>query len=94
MSLDSATTENMKPADNDGYKNYVDLINRSLFYIALDDEYLQKALSDMKDAAPTLDKYLEEASNAENRRRSFQHIAKSSMSVENKGVTIQKYDTS
>ena len=86
--------ENMKPTDNAGYKEYVDLIDRSLFYVALDDEVLQKALSDLKDPKPTLTKYFEEACMAENRRQSFQNIAKSTVSIENKGVTISKYDTS
>ena len=86
--------ENMKPNDNNSYKAYVDLIDRSLFYIALDDEVLQKALSDIKDPIPTLSKYFEEAILAENRRLSFQNIAKSSVSTENRGVTIAKWDVS
>ena len=49
--------EIMKPTDDNGYKDFVDLINRSMFYIALDDEFLQKALSDLKDAKPNLRKY-------------------------------------
>ena len=32
--------ENMKPNNEQAYKEYVDLIDRSLFYIALDDEVL------------------------------------------------------
>ena len=87
--------ENMKP-DGDQvqtYKDYVDLINRSLFYIALNDEDLQKALSDLKDANPTLSKYLEEACMAENRRNSFKNIAKSAVSSENRGVTISKFES-
>ena len=84
----------MKPSDLAGYKEFVDLIDRSLFYIALDDEVLQKALSDLKDPKPTLTKYFEEACMAENRRLSFQNIAKSSVSTENKGVTISKWDVS
>ena len=86
--------EIMKPTDENGYKDFVDLIDRSMFYIALDDEFLQKALSDLKDAKPTLKKYFEEACNAENRRLSFQNISKSSVSTENKGVTISKWDAS
>ena len=65
-----------------------------LFYIALDDEFLQKALSDLKDAKPNLKKYFEEACSAENRRMSFQDISKSSVSTESKGVTISKWDAS
>ena len=78
----------MKPTDNAGYKDFVDLIHRSMFYISLEDEFLQKALSDMKEPNPDIKKYFDEACNAESRRLSFQDISKSSTSVENKGVTI------
>ena len=40
--------EVMKPTDEQGRKDFVDLIHRSMFYISLEDEFLQKALSDMK----------------------------------------------
>ena len=80
--------EIMKPVDNAGYKDFVDLIHRSMFYISLEDEFLQKALSDMKEPDPTLKKYFDEACNAESRRLSFQNISKSSTSIDNKGVTI------
>ena len=46
--------ENMKPDGVQAHKDCVDLINRSLFYIALNDEDLQKALSDIKEANPNL----------------------------------------
>ena len=80
--------EIMKPTDDAGYKSFVDLIHRSMFYISLEDEFLQKALSDMKEPNPDLKKYFDEACNAESRRMAFQDISKSSTSVENKGVTI------
>ena len=87
--------ENMKPdsVDLKPYKDFVDLIHRSLFYIALNDEDLQKALSDMKEADPTLSKYLQEACMAENRRNTFQNIAKSAVSSESKGVSISKFES-
>ena len=86
--------EIMKPSDNDGYKEFVDLMHRSMFYISLEDEFLQKALSDMKEPKPDLKKYFDEACNAESRRMSFQDISKSNTSVENKGVSISKWDVS
>merc|ERR1711942_415131 len=44
----------MKPSNDDERVTYVDLIERALFYIALDDEYLQKSLSDLKEDKPSL----------------------------------------
>ena len=87
--------ENMKPEGDQvkPYQDFVDLIHRSLFYIALNDDDLQKALSDIKDANPNLSKYLEEACMAENRRNTFQNIAKSAISSENKGVSIAKFES-
>ena len=56
--------ETMKPSTEQGRKDFVDLIHRSMFYISLDDEYIQKALSDLKDDKPTLKKYFDEAQSA------------------------------
>ena len=80
--------EVMKPTNDQGYKDFVDLVHRSMYYISLEDEFLQKALSDLKDPNPDLKKYFDEAVNAESRLKAFQDITKSSTSVEDKGVTI------
>ena len=86
--------EVMKPTDEDGRKEFVDLIHRSMFYISLEDEFLQKALSDLKEPNPDIKKYFDEACNAESRRQSFQDISKSSTSIESKGVNISKWEIS
>ena len=80
--------EIMKPTNDAGYKDFVDLIHRSMYYISLEDEFLQKALSDLKEPNPDLKKYFDEACNAESRLKAFQDITKSSTSIEDKGVTI------
>ena len=64
----------MKPTTNDEYKAFADLIHRAMYYISLDDTYLQQALSDLKDPTPTLKSYLEETIAAESRRKCFEKI--------------------
>ena len=75
----------MKPTNNDEYKAFTDLIHRAMYYISLDDTYLQQALSDLKDPAPTLKSYLEETIAAESRRKCFQDIATTSSTLDSKG---------
>ena len=82
--------EVMKPSDENGRKDFVDLIHRSMFYISLEDEFIQKALSDLKEPNPDIKKYFDEACNAESRRQSFKDISQSSTSIESKGVNISK----
>ena len=48
--------EVMKPTNDQGYKDFVDLVHRSMYYISLEDEFLQKALSDLKEPNPDLKK--------------------------------------
>ena len=77
--------EIMKPTSNEEYKKFTDLILRSIFYISLDDLYLQQALSDLKDPDPTLKSYFDEAVAAESRRKSFQDITTTSSNLDSKG---------
>ena len=85
----------MKPSTPYKYKNFADLVLRAMFYISLNDKYLQQSLSDLKDANPTLKSYLDEAIAAESKRKCFQDIAVSSSNLDsNGGVTISKWDTS
>ena len=72
----------MKSTNNDDYKKFVDLVFRAMFYISLNDKYLQQALSDLKDANPTLKSYLDEAILAESRRKCFNDIAVSSSNLD------------
>ena len=75
----------MKPSTDDEYKNLADLILRAMFYISLNDKYLQQALSDLKDDNPTLKTYLDEAVSAESKRKCFQDIAVSSSCLDSSG---------
>ena len=50
--------EIMKPGNDQERKDFVDLIHRSMYYISLDDPYLQQVLSDLKLPKPTLKDYL------------------------------------
>ena len=82
----------MKPSTEDENKAFVDLIYRAMYYISLDDKYLQQALSDLKTPNPTIKTYFDETVAAESRRKCFQDIATSSSNLDNKGVTISKWD--
>ena len=64
----SQIPEVMKPSTNDENKSFVDLIHRAMYYISLNDSFLQQALADLKEAAPTLKSYVDESIAAESRR--------------------------
>ena len=46
--------ECMKPTSEQDRLDYIDLINRAMYFISLEDDYLQKELSDLKEAKPKL----------------------------------------
>ena len=86
-----AIPEVLKPNSEEERKDFVDLIHRAMFYISLNDTYLQQALSDLKIDNPKLKDFFDETVAAESRRRCFQDIAQSSNSLDSKGgVTISK----
>ena len=80
--------EIMKPTSNAEYKNFADLVHRAMFYISLNDKFLQQALSDLKEPNPTLKTYLDEAIAAESRRKCFNDIAVSSSSLDSSGGSL------
>ena len=89
---ESAIPEIMKPTNDQERKDFVDLVHRSMYYISLEDTYLQKALSDLKVAKPSLQAYFEEAVAAESRRKCYNDINSSSSKLESsKDVTISKW---
>ena len=55
----------LKPKDEEDRVKFVDLIQRSIFYSSLDDDYLQKKLSDIPESEQTLQKFHETAILAE-----------------------------
>ena len=77
--------EVMRPTDQAGRIAFVDLIHRSMFYISLNDKYLQQALSDLKLENPKLNDFVTEAVAVESRRRCFQDIANCSSSLDKGG---------
>ena len=85
----------MKPTTDAEFKNFTDLVHRAMFYISLNDTFLQQALSDLKEPNPTLKSYLDEAIAAESRRKCFNDIAVSSSTLDSSGgVVISKWDAS
>ena len=83
----------MKPSTDEEYKAFSDLILRSMFYISLDDTYLQQALSDLKTPNSTLRTYMEEAIAAESRRKCFQDISTTSSTLGSKNdISIAKWE--
>ena len=91
----SQIPEVMKPVENAECKSFVDLIHRSMFYISLNDKFLQEAICNLKVPNPTLKTYLDEAIAAESRRKSFNDIGVSSSNLDaSGGVAISKWDAS
>ena len=80
-----AIPEIMKPSSEQEHKDFADLIHRAMYYISLDDTYLQQALSDLKTPNPTLKTYFDKTIAAESRRKCFQDIATTSSSLDSKG---------
>ena len=80
--------ECMKPVTAEEKDRYIDLINRSMYFISLEDEYLQKELSDMKAVNPNIKTYFDEIVSAEGRLKAFNDITKSSTATEGSGITV------
>ena len=84
--------EALKPSTDAERINYVDLINRSLFYFCLEDKYIQEQLCNLKEADPKLKTYLDEATAAEARRKSFEEIGTSSSVLDSSSaVSMSKF---
>merc|ERR1712240_95790 len=73
------------PAEKDAY---IDLMNRSMYLISLDDDYLQKEVSNLKTANPTIKMYFDEVVSAEGRLNTYNDITKSSTSTEGSGIAV------
>ncbi len=84
----------MSPTTNDEREQYVDLINRSLFYYCLDDKYIQEELCDIKDPNVTLKLFFDNACVAEQKRKSFQDIGATSSSLDStSGISMSKFES-
>ena len=85
----------MKPSGPDECTKFADLVLRAMFYLSLNDKFLQQAITDLKVDNPTLKSFLDEAIAAESCRKCFNDIAVSSSNLDSTGgVTISKWDTS
>ena len=59
----------MSPSTNDDRVKFVDLIMRSMFYLGLEDTYLQQQICDHKDDDLTLKKFFDIACEAEQKHK-------------------------
>merc|ERR1711954_242481 len=83
----------MSPSTNDERVKFVDLIMLSMFYLGLEDTYLQQQICDHKDDNPSLKKFFDIACEAEQKRKSFQAIGVSSSQLDSSaGLSISKVD--
>ena len=85
----------LKPTDAAGNKKLVDLIHRTSFYFALDDQYIQKKLSDIPESEQNLQKFHEESIKAESQRLHFQQVnEKGSILEGSTGMSVNKFESS
>ena len=85
--------ECMLPNSEAENARFVDLVKKALFYFCLDDKYLQEQLCELKGDNLTLKMYLDAARVAEQKRKSFQEIGKSSANLDSaSGVSISKWE--
>merc|ERR1712240_187928 len=78
--------ECLKPVTAEEKDKYIDLMNRSMHFISLDDDYLQKEVSNLKTADPTIKTFFDEVVSAAARLNTYNDITKSSTSTEPSGV--------
>ena len=85
----------LKPTDAAGNKKLVDLIHRTSFYFALDDQYIQKKLSDIPENEQNLQKFHEEAIKVESQRLHFQQVSEKGNILEGStGMSVNKVESS
>ena len=83
----------LKPSNAAENKKLVDLIHRTSFYFALDDQYIQKKLSDIPESEQTLLKFHEEAIKAESQRLHFQQANEKGGILEGSGsISVNKFE--
>ena len=83
----------MDPATEQARIDYVDLMNRSLFYYCLDDAHIQEELCKLKGPQDNLKGYLDCATEVEARRKSFKEIGVSSASLDQaSGISVSRWE--
>ena len=83
--------ECLKPQTDAEKDKYIDLMNRSMYFISLDDDYLQKEVSNLKIADPTEKDFFDEAVSAEARLNTYNDISKTTVSAEGSGSIAVSY---
>merc|ERR1712240_839634 len=83
--------ECLKPQTDAEKDKYIDLMNRSMYFISLNDDYLQKELSDLKTADPTEKDFFDEVVSAEARLNMYNDISKTTVSAEGSGTIAVSY---
>ena len=83
----------MKPVGDVQCREFVDLIQRSLFYLNLEDSYIQEKLCELKEADQKLSLFLEEAVKAESHRKAFKDIGSTGATLDStQEVGIAQWD--
>merc|ERR1712240_399435 len=83
--------ECLKPQTEAEKDKYIDLMNRSMYFISLDDDYLQKEVSNIKTADPTKKTFFDEVVSAEARLKTYNDISKTTVSAEGSGSIAVSY---
>ncbi|CAL4142494.1 unnamed protein product, partial [Meganyctiphanes norvegica] len=83
----------MTPSTDVEYKEFSDLVKRSLFYLNLDDKFLQEELCKLKEEDQKLPKFLEEAVKAEAHKKAFVEIGNTGAQLDtSQGVSVSRWD--
>merc|ERR1712240_375212 len=73
--------ECLKPKTSEEKDRYIELMNRSMYFISVNDDYLQKELSNLKLTDPTEKDYFNEVCAAEARLNTYNDITKATVTA-------------
>ena len=83
----------MMPSNEEEYKEFNDLVKRSLFYLNLDDKFLQEELCKLKEDDQKLSRFLEEAVKAEAHKKAFVEIGNTGAQLDtSQSVSVSRWD--
>merc|ERR1712240_442567 len=83
--------ECLKPKTDAEKERYIDLMNRSMYFISVNDDYLQKELSNLKKSEPTEKDFFDEVCAAEARLNTYNDITKATVAAEGSGTVAVSY---
>merc|ERR1712240_367359 len=83
--------ECLKPKTEAEKDIYIDLMNRSMYFISVNYDYLQKELSNLKIAEPTEKDFFDEVCAAESRLNTYNDITKVAVAAEGSGTIAVSY---